>query len=352
LLRSWHLSIIVVGAIGCSSDVIVAITSGAAIDAAVVDASNGDAPTIDGGLSPLTDCPPGTTAVTGDLLLTEAGSQSVLRISPAGVVSVELSAQEIEAVVGEAPDLHESGIATLLDGSFLFSDRLASYKLVRVPAIGPPEVIPLDPEARPKGIAVMAGAAFVADDVSESVLRVDLATGEVVTAFAPTDFPIAPDLEAAIVEHNDTLYIGSQKAAGTAGLYRVVAGTVELVAEGAPFDNMDGALVSGPNSLFVTDRTNGGDGYIVEVNASGAASLWLSQAELIAVTGAQQSRLLGGAAIDSAGRLYASDASVYAILRVEPNKVVSVWVDAAALQAATGIPPAMDGSMAFERSCQ
>jgi hypothetical protein len=333
----------------CSSDVVVAFQpgGGAAGDAGIVDASTSqpDASTF------LTGCFSGT-EVTSELLVVDAGSNSILRISQQGEVSVAAGAVDIQAVTGMAPDLSLAGIATLVDGSFVFSDPSASSTAVRVHGDGSMEVVLDISGVRPQGLAAHAGDIFVLDDRNELLQRLDLATGDFGRAVIGVgDFPENIDVNNAITPHNGVIYVGSRLRGGS--VYRLnLGGFVEKVTEGDPFQSLDGAMVSGTGSLFVTDNAQGGAGFVVEVDSSDVASVWLTQAQLIAATGQALASLRGGIARDTAGRLYLADSASQSILRVEANKATSVWVDSAALLAATGVTPNLVGSMAFERSCQ
>ena len=163
--------------------------------------------------------------VTGDLFVAEDSSDSLLRITPAGEVSVLASEADIIAVTGgTSAGFNLDGIATSPDGAVFFTERSSDSVMVRRPG-GAIEILASEAViasatgegfASPEGITRgQDGFLYVADDISSSLLRVDPISGATSVFVSASTFESNTgisvlDLDAGLAPGtDDTIYISS-----------------------------------------------------------------------------------------------------------------------------------------------
>jgi streptogramin lyase len=312
---------------------------------------------------------------TGDLFVLEHGCACILRITPAGVVSVEITKAEILAATGQGnAGFFENGIAFDAAGAMYFTEWLSESILKRTPG-GALTVLTTQAAimaATGDGSADINGIAFgddgflyVNDDTSNNVLRVNPATGAV------SVYVTKAQLEALVGHTNEDLEQGIVGAEGgvvytasptytpdpQAIFHIAPGGTPSVLASGAPFD--PGQL---GDALGFMTRAADGDLIVADqkvdamfrVTPAGAVSTFLSEAQLEAPACVGGEVDPGaGIAFDGAGNFYMAENNTDAIYRFYATLQCSQFVSAAAIQAATGVAPVLDfGGIAFApREC-
>ena len=310
---------------------------------------------------------------TGDLYVTDSGSDSILSISPQGDVSVAITTAEILAVTGQASvSFRSKAIAFDSLRNMYFTQRTADpvgpagfYDAILKKSPGGLTMLTTDEQimtatgaafASPTGLAFGPdGKLYSPDDITDdgSVLRVDPVTGAVSVVVSHATLVSAlgagVDLEVGIVgTPGGALYGLSDGVPDT--VFKIdAAGAVSVVADGAPFADLDVYMTRAPNGdLIVADNHNADT--IHRVTPAGSVSTFLSKAEMEAVTGGTVD-LEGGLAFDSYGNFYLVEENTDSILKFEPvggGWTGSVWVSASDIQAVTGAMPILNGGIAFD----
>ncbi len=299
---------------------------------------------------------------TSDLYIVDRGCDCIVRVTPAGGMSVAVSKAQIAAATGLNEndfDLNESGIAFDARGNMYFVIDDVPSLLKRTSAGVLTELV--SPSAMqaiagndvdPDGIAFGSdGFLYVQTDNSpEEVVRVNPTTGALSILIDNATLDAIPgvsniDLEIGIVgSENGLLYLVTENNPHGIVAINLALGTGTLLASGAPFVDTDKFMTRAPNGdLIVADSDAD---VLFRVTPAGVVSVFLSENDLESVTGSDID-LLGGFAFDAAGNFYVTDGDEGVVLRFDTNLVGSVWLTANDLLNTTGFVPNLTAGIAF-----
>ena len=311
--------------------------------------------------------------LTGGLYVTDSGSDSILYISPLGDVSVAITTQEILAVTGqESVSFRSKGIAFDSLRNLYFTQRTAQpvgvtgfYDALLKKTPGGLTMLATDEQimtatgaayASPTGLAFGTdGMLYTPDDITGagSVLRVDPVTGAVSVFVSNATLVSAlgaeMDLEVGIVGGLDGALYGLSDGVPDTVFKIDAAGAVSVLADGAPFMDLDVYMTRAPNGDLIIADNHDAD-TIHRVTPAGVVSTFLSKAAMEAVAGGPVD-LEAGLAFDSDGNFYLAEENTDSILKFEPvggSWTGSVWVSAADIEAVTGVMPILNGGIAFD----
>ena len=296
----------------------------------------------------------------GDLLLLDAASDNVLRLTPDGLAAIFVSRAEILTVTGFSDvNFFDRGIAVDPRGDVYFSDAVSDTILKRA-SDGSLTVLTTVAQilaatgetfADPKALTVAGdGFLYVTEDAADSVLRVDPVTGAVTVQASRADLLAPPvvssiDLDGGIAGSlvDGTVY---QVSDVTPDVVFEIApdGTVSVLASGFPLSNPDVFVTVAPDGdVMVAD-----DGTITihRVSTSGGGTTtFLSRTQIEAPLGGIAD-LEGGIAFDNSGNFYIAEENFDHVLRYEAGSLAgSIYVSEAAMRAATGLRPDLDGGI-------
>lgn len=300
---------------------------------------------------------------TGDLYVLDDGCDCVLRISPAGAVSVAVTEAQIQAFTGGAVDFSEAGIAFDANDVMYFTES-GSDSILRFPPGGPlTEVVDAaaigaatgaGSTAELRGLAFGAdGNLYANDQEADVVIRVIPATGAVSVLATSTDLDDAAGTSiepttGIVGSENGTIYTLSDD--GGDFVFAVTSGgAVSVLASGnPPFNDLDVFMTRAANGDLIVADNSGAD-TIFRVTPAGVVSVFLTQAQIRAASSGNDSDLEGGIAFDATGTFYLAEEDQDEILRFANPPAGGVFVTRAAIEAVTGARPDFDGGMAFSR---
>ncbi len=307
---------------------------------------------------------------TGDLFVTDSNDSMngvILRITPAGAVSVVVTAAEIMAATGAAgARFTDNGIAVDASGNMFFTDS-ESDTILRRTVGGTVSVLTSNAQimaatgggsAWPEGIAFGSdGFLYVTENATDSILQVNPATGAVSVYVGEATFNALPgitdvSIDASIVgtEGGIIYAVSDDGDAAPNAIFEIILGappTVSVLASEPPFSDLDVFMTRAPNGDLIISDDAGGD-TIYRVTPAGTVSVFLSETQLEAAGCANGDvDLEGGIAFDDAGNFYLAEENSDTIYRFDGALNCSVWVTAANIQAVTGIAPDLDGGIAF-----
>ena len=294
---------------------------------------------------------------TGDLFILDSGSGNILRITPDGTVTIEVTKAEIMTATGGANvSFYESGIAFDAAGSMYFVEEVSKSILKREPSgavtvLTPAAAITAAGGLNPDALAFGSdGLLYVTDDGADAVLQVNPTTGAITMYVNSATFLSMPGITDVTIENG---IVGDE-----GGIVYVVSdppdvifaigpgGTPSVLASGAPFNDLDVFMTRAVNGNLIVADNEGAD-TIRSVTTAGVVSTFLSKAQLEAVTGAGVD-LEGGIAFDSSGNFYVADNGSNSILKFDTTLSGSIWVTNSNMAAVTGTPPNLNGGIAFE----
>lgn len=299
---------------------------------------------------------------TGDLYILDVGCDCILRVTPAGAVSVAVTQAAIEAAAGLNPggfDLDDGGIAFDASGAMYFTlEDVAS--VLKLPRTGG-----LFQLAAPAALEALAGADVDPDGVAfgsdgflyvqtdqepEEVLRMSPTTGAATILIDDASLNAIAgitdiDLESGIVGvENGILYLVTETDPNAIVTINLAMGTGTIVATGAPFSDTDAYMTRAPNGDLIVADTD--DDVLYRVTPGGVVSVFLSEASLETVAGADIG-LSGGFAFDASGNFFVTDSTSDQVLRFDTSLVGTVFLTAGAIQAVTGSVPNLSAGVAF-----
>jgi hypothetical protein len=307
---------------------------------------------------------------TEDLLVLDSGSGHVLRISPVGVVGVEISESEILALTGGIEVLFDNkGIAIDAAGALYFSVFTSNSPggffggdtsiLKKTPA-GVLSILTSqadlsaatgNSDADTDGITFGSdGFLYAIDDSSNALLRVDSHTGKVVVFVDSATFESVSGLTTVDIKGGiaagpgGILYVQSN-GTPTAVLEINSQGTPSVLTSGNPLQALDQFMTRASNGDILTADES--PNVVHRITPLGGVSTFLSQAQLEAANGGAVTPR-GGIAFDSSGNFYLAESSVGNLLRFDPSLNGTVWISGSAVMALTGVPPHFNGGAAFE----
>ena len=306
---------------------------------------------------------------TEDLLVMDSGSGHLLRISPAGLVGVEINESEILALTGGSDVLYENkGIAIDAAGAIYVSVFTGSpggffggdtHILKKTPD-GVLSILTSqadlsaatgNSDADAEGITFGSdGFLYTIDDSSNALLRVDSHTGKVNVFVDSAAFDSVAGLTTVAIKGGivagpgGILYVQSS---GTPNAVLEISpqGTPSVLSSGGPFQALGQFMTRASNGdVLVADES---PDVIHRINPAGGVGTFLSQAQLEAANGGAVTPR-GGIAFDSAGNFYLAESNAGNLLRFDPSLNGTVWIPASVVVALTGVSPNFNGDIAFE----
>ncbi|QGJ72028.1 Hypothetical protein PBC10988_37430 [Planctomycetales bacterium 10988] len=296
-----------------------------------------------------------------DLFVLDDGSGNVLRISPEGQVSIEVTRAEILALTGRPQvDFRDSGLVADDQGRIFFvdhfSDTLLRYASGTLSILASEAALTAEtgrPNAFPEGLTFGTdGNLYLTDTFSNDILQIDPDTGAVDTFVTSAQINGQTGLNpvmvgSSIVGNPDGGIYLSLENPHHVVLSITFDGTVTEIAGSTSFSRLDNYFAILPNGLlYVSDGS--GTATIYEITPEGTVSVFLSEAQLDAATGGNTS-LDGGIAFDNAGNFYLADNNSDGLYRFAYDGAGSgsQFVSAATIQAATGSGANLEGGIAF-----
>ena len=306
---------------------------------------------------------------TEDLLVMDSGSGHVLRISPAGLVGVEINRSEILALTGGSAVLYENkGIAIDAAGALYFTAFTGSpggffggdTRILKKTPEGVLSILTSqtdlsaatgNSDADAEGIAFGSdGFLYAIDDSSNALLRVDSITGKVSVFVDSAAFESLAGLTTVSIKGGiaagpgGILYVQSN-GTPTAVLAISPQGTPSVLSSGDPLQALDQFMTRASNGdILVADES---PDVIHRINPAGGVGTFLSQAQLEAANGGGVTPR-GGIAFDGSGNFYLAESNADNILRFDVGLNGTVWVSASVVAVATGVAPNFNGGIAFE----
>lgn len=294
-------------------------------------------------------------AQTGDLFLLEDTTNSVVKVTPGGAPSVEITSAQIMAVTGLSVDFSDNGIAFSSGGTMFFteatSDSLLKYEggVLSVLANETALAAALGrTSASPEGVTVGSdGFVYVVEASGDGIVKVDPVTGAV-TSFAPESafaaLPgisgISPD-SGIVAGPSGDIFVAED---GNDILFKIDStGTVTIVGDDASFADFDVFIARAPNGDIIVADDAGGD-VIWRIKSDGTFSTFLSEAAILAVIGSGSDvDLEGGIAFDGNGNFYLAEETSGMLLKFTPALAGSIFVDVADFTTLLGVKPDWEG---------
>lgn len=300
-------------------------------------------------------------ANTGDLFVIDTRS-GILRVTPTGNISMLLSKSDIEAVSGQSPGLSNGGIAFDKQRNMYFvdDDQVMKYSntgtlslLASKAAIGAAQGFSGD-DTDAEGVSVGAdGNLFVTDDKNESVLKVNVSSGNVSLIATKTDILAQTgfasiDIQEGIVTGSDgSIYISSEdRGTDSSTTVRDEDAIINISADGSSITTLlSNDTIADPDQFMTTDANGdlivasdeGETERIFKVAiADGSVSELISTAVLENLLVGDDVDVRGGLAYDDQGNLFIGDSDEDLILKFDSNGVGSVFITEADIIAVTG----------------
>jgi len=307
---------------------------------------------------------------TEDLLVLDSGSGHVLRISPAGLVGIEINRSEILALTGGIDALYgNKGIAIDAAGALYFTVFTSSSpggffggetSIFKKTSDGVLSILASqtdlsaatgNSDADAEGITFGSdGFLYTIDDSSNALLRVDWRTGKVSVFVDSATFESVAGLTTVAIKGGiaagpgGILYVQSN-GAPTALLAISSGGVPSVLSSGDPLQALDQFMTRASNGdILIADES---PDVVHRVTPIGGVSTFLSQAQLEAANGGGVTPR-GGIAFDSSGNFYLAESNTGNLLRFDPGLNGTVWISGSAVGAVTGVVPNFNGGIAFE----
>ena len=209
------------------------------------------------------------------------------------------------------------------------------------------------------------GNVYVSDDASDSILRIDPATGGVSVLISERALDDLPgihdvDLDGGIVTGLDgTIYAASDGDPDAIFAINPVTGEATVLASGSPFDDLDVYMTIAPNGdLIVADDSGASTIYSIPTSGEdkGEVSVFLSAEDIAAVTGHSHVDLEGGIGFDGDGNFFVAEEDSDAVIKFSGFDFETGTIDASTgeifvsksdLQQLVGGSPDLEGGMAF-----
>jgi len=301
------------------------------------------------------------------MLVLDDGCDCLLRITPAGDISIEVPSADIFSVTGEtSANFGDSGLAIDDQGVVFFteqqSDSVLRWDGTSISAV----VTEADilaatggTSSDPEGLAVGSdGMVYVNERNANSILQVDPTADSVNVYVDESDFTALPgitsvDFEAPIIgAEGGVIYVFS--SADPDALFRLDApGTPVLVTEtDPPLVDPENHMTRAPNGDLITGDDSSPDQYY-RVTPTGDISVLLDEPFLDACASSTVDTS-AGIAFDGSGNFFWIDNDTNTIFVVDgstlndPTPDCQVFASAADIQSVTGTGPGLSGGIAFE----
>ena len=306
---------------------------------------------------------------TQDLFALDSGSGHVLFIPPDGSVGVAINRSEILALTGGVEVLYDNkGIAFDSAGALYFTVFTGSpggffggdTSILKKTPAGVLSVLTSQADlsaatgnsnADAEGITFGSdGFLYAIDDSSNALLRVDSFTGKVSVFVDSAAFESLAGLTTVAIKGGiaagpgGILYVQSN-GTPTAVLAISSDGTPSVLTSGNPLQALDQFMTPASNGdILIADES---PDVIHRINPSGGVGTFLSQAQLEAANGDAVTPR-GGIAFDGSGNFYLAESNADNILRFDVGLNGTVWVSASVVAVVTGVVPNFNGGIAFE----
>jgi hypothetical protein len=297
---------------------------------------------------------------TEDLLVLDSGSGHVLRVSPGGLVGVEINRSDILALTGGVAVLYDNkGIAFDAAGALYFAVFTGSpggffggdNSILKKTPDGVLSILTSQADlsaatgnssADAEGMAFGSdGFLYAIDDSSNALLRVDSRTGEVSVFVDSAAFESVAGLSNVSIKGGiaagpeGILYVQSN-GTPTAVLAISAGGAPSVLTSGNPLQALDQFMTRASNGdILIADES---PDVIHRLTPAGGVSTFLSLAK----------PPRGGIAFDSSGNFYLAEADAGNLLRFDPILNGTVWISGLVVGTLTGFAPNLNGGIAFE----
>ncbi|PIW25834.1 MAG: hypothetical protein COW30_18045, partial [Rhodospirillales bacterium CG15_BIG_FIL_POST_REV_8_21_14_020_66_15] len=287
---------------------------------------------------------------TGSFYLLEEGSDSVLRINLDGSIETVVTQDEITALTGKHDaDLEDMSVVTDADGNVFFTEKDSDSILMKPADGGDLQVVASksdimaatgDNSADPRGLVIGSdGNLYMTDEDSDSLLRVDPATGEVTVVATEQQLDDLGgirevDLEGGMIATPDgKIHFVSAGEPDAVFTYDIATGESSVLAKGGEFNDLDSYLALAPNGdVIVIDESGDNSGAfdtIYRIDAeTGEVSVFLSNDQLRDVVG-HAVDLEGGISFDADGNFYIAEEQSDSIFKFSATDSATGAVDPA-----------------------
>ena len=297
---------------------------------------------------------------TGDLFLLDDGSDSILSVTPSGIVSIAVPKASITAVTGKS-GVNFTGMGIAFDdgGVGYFAEHNSRSVLKFTPGGGGPTLLATEAAilaatgastTRPAALAVGDdGFVYVNDKAADVVLKINPTSGAVTLFESHAALVAVPgtssvDLEGGIVGGPGVVYAASDGNPDTIFKLDETTAAPSKVASG--FSDL-AFITRAPNGdIVVVDEATGNNDQVDRVTPSGTVSQLLSHASIVAVTGGNID-LNGGLAYDDAGNLFLTESDKDHLLKFDPLLNGSIFFSKDDFEALTSHKPDLVGGIAF-----
>ncbi|PCJ40547.1 MAG: hypothetical protein COA81_08610 [Alphaproteobacteria bacterium] len=291
-------------------------------------------------LGMMVSAPAWAVPVERDLYVTDSQSGNIFAITPTKAITILVSEADILAATGATTArFTDNGVYyDQANDKLYFTDSESDAVLVWDGATGIVSVVasaadieaavPGNDSASPEHITLRDGMLYVTDPRSDTLLKIDAATGVVTVVTDEVTFEgVAPDgldvdIESGIAVSPDgtKIYVAhdEDRSSDTAGaIYEVdlLTGTPTLLSDDSRFSDLDVFLTLAPNGdiIIANDAGSTGD-QIFRVTPGGVVSGFLSELELEGLVGGDVN-LEGGIIFDDFGNFYVAEENTDNIYR-------------------------------------
>ena len=296
----------------------------------------------------------------GDLWVQDDASGTIMRVTPGGEVTVAIDRDEITSVTGASTaGFNNTGLVFDASGNLYFTED-DSDTILKRSADGTLTVLATEAEIAavagyyspdPEDVALGSdGMLYVIENGTSSILRCNPDTGEL-SLFVEAQTLMALDgiesvnLHGGLVANDDgTFYVVSYGS--PCAIFEIAAsGTPAVLVSGSGLGSPDDYAAIGPGGdLYVTEEDNNN---ILRIKPEGVISVFLYQSDMTAITGAGSAEVEGGIAFDALGNFYVAEDTTENILRFDTVPSGSIFVPADQMTALTGQVPNLEGGIAF-----
>ncbi|VAV95396.1 hypothetical protein MNBD_ALPHA02-2199 [hydrothermal vent metagenome] len=278
-----------------------------------------------------------------DLYVTDSEYGNIFVVDPSKSVSILVSEAQIMAATGatEARFTDNGLYYDQATDNLYFTDSESDSVLVRnssgvvsVVSTAAQITAATGGDSNPEHITMVNGDLFVTDARADSLLKIDIGTGNVAVWTPEADFVgvtgiTSVDMHSGIAVSADgtTIYVASDDAPNAVFAVDVATGDPTLLATDSRFNDLDVFLTLAPNGDIIIADDSGGDD-IFRVTPTGTVSIFLSETELEDLTGFDVN-LEGGLVFDEFGNFYLAEERTDNIYKWLVDDILSGTIDVA-----------------------
>jgi len=296
----------------------------------------------------------------GDLWFQDDASGTIMCVTPGGEVTIAIDRDQITSVTGTSTaGFNNTGLVFDASGNLYFTED-DSDTILRRSYNGILTVLATEGEIAavvgysypdPEDVALGSdGMLYVVENETSSILRCDPVTGDLslfaeAQSFIDLDGITSVNLHGGLVANDDgTFYVVS--CGSPCAIFEIAAdGTPAVLASGSGLGSPDDYAVIGPGGdLYVTEE---GNNDILRITPEGVVSIFLYESDMRALTGASYAEVEGGIAFDALGNFYVAEDTMENILRFDTGPTGTIFVPADEMTDLTGYTPNLEGGMAF-----